>query len=73
MDAPLSMPSDAPSVSLLWRAISSLPLVRRLLGIPDEGPALASTARAPVSAGLRSFDFDGPDTSLTQAELEVLK
>ena len=35
--------------------------------------ASASAVRAPVNLGLRSFDWDGPDTSLTQAELEVLK
>jgi hypothetical protein len=73
MDAPLSMPSEAPSISLVWRAISSLYLVRRLLGISDEGQALATAARAPASPVLRSFDFEGADTSLTQAELEVLK
>jgi hypothetical protein len=70
MDAPLSIPSDPTLVSSVWRAISSLHLVRRLLRIPEEKPALASAARAP---SLRSFDWDGPDTSLTQAELEVLK
>ena len=67
MDAPLSIPSNPPLVPSVWRAISSLQLVQRLLGIPVDEPA----ARAPVS--LRSFDWDGPDTSLTQAELEVLK
>jgi len=62
MDAPLSMPSDPTRVWSVWRAISSLSFVRRLLGIPDEKSALARAAR----------DLD-PDTSLTQAELEVLK
>ncbi len=71
MDAPLSIPADPTLVSSVRRAISSLRLVRRLLGIPEEKPALASVARTPAS--LRSFDWDGPDTSLTQAELEVLK
>ena len=71
MDAPLSIPADPTLVSSVWRAISSLRLVRRLLGIPVDKPALASVARAPVILG--SFDWDGPDTSLTQAELEILK
>ena len=60
MDAPLSIPADPTLVSSVWRAISSLRLVRRLLGIPEEKSALASDAR-------------DVDTSLTQAELEVLK
>lgn len=71
MDAPVSMPSVPTLVGSVWRAISSLHLVRRLVGIRGDEPAPASAARAPVS--LRSFDWDGPDTSLTQAELEILK
>ena len=67
MAAPLSMPSDPTRVWSVWRAISSLSFVRRLLGIPEEESALASAAR-----GLDT-SFTGPDTSLTQAELEVLK
>ena len=59
MDAPFPMSSDLTPVSL-WRAISSLRFLRRLLGIPEEEPTLASADR-------------GTDTSLTQAELEILK
>ena len=73
MTTPVSMPSIPTAVPPVWRAISGLRFVRRLLGLPEEGPALASTARAPLSSGLATFDWDGPDTSLTQAELEVLK
>jgi hypothetical protein len=73
MAAPLSIPSGAAPVSSVWRAISSLRFFRRLLGIPEEQPALASAVPAPVRLGLGTFDWDGPDTSLTQAELEVLK
>jgi hypothetical protein len=57
----------------VWRAISSLRFVRRLVGIPDERIAPSSAARAPGRLGSSTFDWDGPDTSLTQAELEVLK
>ena len=60
MTAPVSILSDPPPVSAVWRAISSVRLVRRLLGIPEEKAAQASAAR-------------DVDTSLTQAELEVLK
>jgi len=73
MATPLSMPADSTSVSAVWRAISSLRFVRRLLGIPEEKGALASDAHAPGRFGSSTFDWDGPDTSLTQAELEVLK
>jgi len=73
MAAPLSMPSGAAPVSSVWRAISSLRFFRRFLGIPEEQPALGSAARAPVRLGFGTSDWDGPDTSLTQAELEVLK
>ena len=70
---PLSMPSGAAPVSSVWRSISCLRFFRRFLGIPEKQPALASAARAPVGFGLGTIDWDGPDTSLTQAELEVLK
>jgi hypothetical protein len=73
MDSPISIPSGATPVSSVWRAISSLRFFRRLLGIPEERPALASAAPAPVRLGLGICDWGGPDTSLTQAELEVLK
>ena len=62
MDAPLSMPSHPTPVSSVWRTISSLRFLRRLLRIPEEEPALVSAALDPEV-----------DTSLTQAELEVLK
>jgi uncharacterized protein YndB with AHSA1/START domain len=67
------MPSGAAPVSSVWRAISSLRFFRRLLGMPEDQPALANAARAPVRFGHGTSDWDGPDTSLTQAELEVLK
>jgi len=70
MDTPLPMPADPTPVPSLWRAISSLRVVRRLLGIPDE---VAGRTGAPVGRGLGTIDWDEPDTSLTQAELEVLK
>ena len=73
MTAPLSMPSGAAPVSPVWRAISSLRFLRRFLGIPEERPAQASPARASPRSDLGTTDWDGPDTSLTQAELEVLK
>jgi hypothetical protein len=73
MAAPVSMPSAPTAVPSVWRAISSLRFLRRLLGIPSEPLAQTSPARAPVSVGHGTFDWDGPDTSLTQAELEVLK
>ena len=73
MAAPLSMPSAAAPISWVWRAISSLRFFRRLLGIPEARPDLASAGRAPVCSDLGTTDWDGPDTSLTQAELEVLK
>lgn len=73
MAAPLSMPSDVTPVSSVWRALSGLRLLRRLLGVSKEQPDPASAQRAPVRLGLGTSDWDGPDTSLTQAELEVLK
>ena len=73
MAAPVSMPSVPTAVPSVWRAISSLRFLLRLRGIPNEQLPLASPARAPVSLGPSTFDWDGPDTSLTQAELEVLK
>jgi hypothetical protein len=73
MAIPLSLPSHPTPVSTVWRAISSLHFVRRLLGIPEEKPAPADAGRAPARFGLGTYDWDGPDTSLTQAELEVLK
>ena len=60
MAAPLSMPVDTTSVPSLWRAVSSLRFLRRLLELPERKPAVANAAR----------DLD---MSLTQAELEVLK
>ena len=60
MASSLSVPSDASPVSSVRRTISPLRFVRGLLGTREENPALASTA-------------GGPDNSLTQAELEVLK
>ena len=73
MAAPLSMPSDVIPVSSVWRALSGLRFFRRLLGISKEPPGPASAQRAPAHLGLGTSDWDGPDTSLTQAELEVLK
>jgi hypothetical protein len=73
MGAPLSMPSDAVPVSSVWRAISGMGFFRRLLGIASEQPALASGARERSRLGLETSDGEAPDTSLTQAELEVLK
>ncbi len=73
MAAPLSIPSGAAPVSSVRRAISSLRFFRRLLGIPEAQLALASAAPAPVRLGLGTYDWGGPDTSLTQAELEILK
>jgi hypothetical protein len=73
MATPLGMPAVPVPLSLLWRAISSLTIVRRLLGIPDEQRAPTSATHGPVRLGSRTFDWEGPDTSLTQAELEVLK
>jgi hypothetical protein len=60
MDTPLSIPAYPIPVSPVWRAITSLRVVRRLLGIPEEKSAVVSA------------DPD-VDTSLTQAHLEVLK
>jgi hypothetical protein len=71
MDTPLELPAAPAPLPWLWRALSSLGFLRRLVGIPAERSGASSPARAP--AGVRSFDWDGSDTSLTQAELEVLK
>jgi len=60
MAAPLSVPADPIPFTAVWRALSTLRLVRRVLGIPEEKNAVAS-------------DACEVDTSLTQAELEVLK
>jgi hypothetical protein len=60
MAVPLSLPANPASVPWVWRAISSMPFVRGLLGIAQEQPAVASAVR-------------DEDTSLTQAHLEVLK
>ena len=60
MATPLSIPAAPIPLSPVWRAITSLRVVRRLLGIPEEQSAVASLAR-------------DEDTSLTQAHLEVLK
>src|SRR5262249_4706911 len=68
MDTPLEFPAAPAPLPWLWRAISSLGFLRRLVGIPEERAGASRPARAPAS-----FDWDGPDTSLTQAELEVLK
>lgn len=60
MATPLSIPAAPIPVSPLWRTITGLPIVRRLLGIVEERSAVASAV-------------DDVDTSLTQAHLEVLK
>ena len=60
MATPLSIPAASIPVSPIWRTITSLPFVRRLLGIREEQSAVASAARE-------------VDTSLTQAHLEILK
>jgi len=73
MTTPVSVPSIPTAVPSVWRAITSLPFVRRLRGITKERPSDASARFAPESLGACSFDWDGPDTSLTQAELEALK
>jgi len=73
MAIPLALPSNPPAVPWVWRAISSFRFLRGLLPIRERKPSLASAHRGSVSLGVRSFDFEGPDTSLTQAHLEVLK
>ncbi len=73
MALPLSMRSGAAPGSSVWRAISSLRFFRRLLGGLEERPALSSAARGPVGLGLGTSDWDAPDASFTQAELEILK
>ena len=60
MATPLAIPAAPIPVSGLWRAITSLRVVRKVLGIPEEKSAVACA------------DPD-VDTSLTQAQLEVLK
>ena len=60
MATPLSIPAAPIPISPIWRTITSLPFVRRLLGVAEEKSAVASVA-------------DDVDTSLTQAQLEVLK
>ena len=60
MATPLSIPAAPIPVPALWRAITSVRVVRRLLGIQEEMSAVASADR-------------DVDTSLTQAHLEVLK
>jgi len=69
MATPLSMPAVPTAVPSLWRGLSGLRFLRRLLGMANDQPAPANHARE----GLGTFDWDEPDTSLTQAELEVLK
>jgi len=71
--APLSVPSGVAPLSSVWRALSSLRFLRRFLGIREERPDQASAARAPGRSDLGTTDWEGPDTSFTQAELEVLK
>src|SRR5262249_46759993 len=73
MDAPLYIPSTRTPASSYWRGISIRSLVRKLLGIREEKQTLASTGRGVASLGSAAFDWDDPDTSLTQADLEVLK
>lgn len=59
MATPLAIPAAPIPLSSVWRALTSLRVVRRVLGIPEEKTAVASIA--------------DEDTSLTQAHLEVLK
>ena len=60
MNPPLSLPADPPPVSLVWLAVSAVRFLRRILWTREGERALTS---AP----------DDEDTSLTQAELEILK
>ena len=60
MATPLAIPAVPIPLSPVWRAITSLRVVRRVLGIPEERSAVVSAAC-------------DEDTSLTQAHLEVLK
>jgi len=60
MATPLAIPAAPVPLSPLWRAITSLSVVRKVLGIPEERSAVVSAAH-------------DEDTSLTQAHLEVLK
>jgi hypothetical protein len=73
MDTPLSVPAVPTPFPSVWRAIFSLGIVRRFLRIPNQERPLTSRTRGPAALGLGTFDWDEPDTSLTQAELEVLK
>jgi hypothetical protein len=73
MATPFSLLPGAVPVPSVWRAILGLRFFRRLLGIRREHPAPSSSAHALGRLGTSTFDWDGPDTSLTQAELEVLK
>jgi len=60
MAASLSMPADPNPASSVWRVVFSLRFLSRLLGIAERKHALASVSH-------------NADSSLTQAELEVLK
>ena len=73
MDTSLPLPADPAAVSWVWRVVSSFRLLKRLLPIRERTPDLARADRGSVSDRLGSFDFEGPDTSLTQAHLEILK
>lgn len=64
MDAPLTIPSPSPFALAVWRTVSGLPVLRRFLRVPEDERVLA---RAAPDAD------DDPDTSLTQAHLEILK
>jgi hypothetical protein len=72
MVTPLSVPAVPAAFPSVWRAIFSLRFLRSLRWLPKllfpAGPA-----RAPATSHLGTFDWDEPDTSLTQAEIEVLK
>lgn len=61
MNAPVSIPADPPPVSLVWLAVSAVRFLRRVLWAREGERAVASAPR------------DDEDTSLTQAELEILK
>jgi len=62
MNAPLSIPSPSPFVLAVWRTLSGLPVLRRVLRVREDARAVARAARD-----------DDDDTSLTQAHLELLK
>ena len=64
MNTPLAIPAYPSFASMVWRAITGLPVVRTLRELAAERRALSSAAR----------DTDPDvDTSLTQAHLEILK